>query len=170
MNKVVPNSTRFISQLMFGSFVLILLLTPDKSRAGALYVPNSSFESQPTALADPRVDSWQKAPQPGTFDPNTFGAWENLAGVFVNPDPTNSAHIQNADGNQLAYLFGYPQVALFQDFNSIDWSNAAPTHAFNSRFETGKSYSLTLGLTSSSVQPLNQGSTIELTLYYRDAL
>jgi hypothetical protein len=147
---------------------LAVLLNPGRLCAGTLYVPNFSFESQVTPFADPRVDSWQKAAQPVTFDTNVFGPWENLAGVFQNPASTNAGHIQNANGNQLAYLFGYPDVALFQDFNSTDWSNAAPTHAFNAKFEAGKSYQLTVGLTSSSQQPLNPGSTIELSLYYRD--
>jgi len=145
---------------------LAALLSTGTLRAANLYVPNFSFESQPTGFADPRVDSWQKPPQPLTFDTNVFGAWENLAGVFQNPAATNAGHIENANGNQLAYLFGYPEVALFQDFNSTDWSNAPATHAFNAKFEAGKSYRLTVGITSSSQQPLTPGSTIELSLYY----
>jgi len=136
--------------------------------AANVYVPNFSFESPSTAFVDPRIDSWQKAPQPATFDTNVFGAWDNLAGVFVNPAPPNADHIDNGDGNQLAYLFSYPQVAIFQDYASTDWSNATPTHAFNAKFEAGKSYSLTVGLTSSSEEPLNPGSTLQLILYYRD--
>jgi len=134
----------------------------------SIFVPNFSFESQVTAFADPRVDSWQKAPQPATFDTNAFGAWENLAGVFQNPAAMGPGHIDNADGNQLAYLFGYPQVALFQDVNSTDWSGAPPTHAFNARFKTGRAYNLTVGLTSSTQQPLTAGSTLQVSLYYRD--
>jgi hypothetical protein len=137
-------------------------------RAGTIYVPNGSFESQPTPFADPRIDSWQKPPQPGTFDSNMFGAWDNLAGVFLNAPATNADYIDNADGSQLAYLFAYPQVALFQDFNSTDWSNALPTHAFNATYEAGNSYHLTVGLTSSSEEPLTPGSTLQLSLYYRD--
>jgi hypothetical protein len=136
--------------------------------AANLYVPGFSFESPVTPFADPRIDSWQKAPQPATFDTNIFGAWDNLAGVFQNPASPNAAHIDNCDGNQLAYLFSYPQVAIFQDYNSTDWSNATPTHAFNARFEAGKSYTLTVGLTSSSLEPLNPGATLQLSLYYRD--
>jgi hypothetical protein len=136
--------------------------------AANLYVPNSSFESQATPFADPRIDSWQKAPQPATFDTNIFGAWDNLAGVFLNPASTNADHIDNCEGSQLAYLFSYPQVAIFQDYNSTDWSNGPPTHAFDVRFEAGKSYTLTVGLTSSSQEPLTPGATIQLSLYYRD--
>jgi hypothetical protein len=132
-------------------------------------VPNFSFESPAATNVVPGIDSWQEAPQPSTFDPNIFGAWENLAGVFANTAATNADHIDNADGSQLAYLFAYPQAAIFQDFNSTDHSNAAPTHAFNARFKPGMSYTLTVGLTSSAEEPLTPGSTLQLSLYYRDA-
>src|SRR5947199_5697058 len=83
-------------------------------------LPNGSFESQPTQFADPRIDFWQKAPQPATFDTNRLGPWENLAGLFINPPPTNPEHIDNAGGNQVAFIFNYPQMALFQDYNAVD--------------------------------------------------
>jgi len=136
--------------------------------AGNLYVPNSSFESPVSPFAGPNIDSWEKAPQPATFDTNVFGAWDNLAGVFLNPASTNAGYIDHANGNQLAYLFAYPQVALFQDYNSTDWSHLTPTRAFNAKYEPGKLYTLTVGLTSSSNEPLTQGSTLQLSLYYRD--
>ena len=147
----------------------LLGMLAGSTRAGNLYVPNASFEGQPTFFADPRIDFWQKPPQPGTFDTNIFGSWDNLAGVFINPPATNAEHIVNADGNQLAYIFAYPEVAFFQDNNSTDWSNAAPSHALNATFKSGKSYTLTAGLTSSSEEPLNPGATLQLSLYYRDA-
>ena len=160
---------RIHHHLMAITLGLISLLSLTASlRAGPVFVPNSSFESQLTPFADPRVDSWQKSPQPDTFDPDVFGAWTNLAGVFANTTSTNGTFIDNADGVQLGYLFAYPQLALFQDFNSTDWSNAAPTHAFNATFNPGKSYTMTVGITSSSEEPLTQGSTLQLSLYYRD--
>ncbi len=132
-------------------------------------VPNYSFESPVTQFADPRIDSWQKVAAPATFDTNIFGAWDNLAGVFANSSATNVDYIENADGTQLAYLFGYPQMAIFQDNSSIDWSNAVPTHAFAPVFQAGKTYQLTLGVTSSREKPLTVGSTLEVSLYYRNA-
>src|SRR5262249_24992493 len=129
-------------------------------------IPNFSFESVATQFADPRIDAWQKAPQPSTFDTNIFGTWDNLAGGFLNTAPTNADHIDNADGNQLAYLFAYPQTGIFQDYNSIDWSNNTPTHAFNARFNPGRSYTLTVGLTSSTQEPLTEGSALLMSLYY----
>ena len=59
-------------------------------------------------------------------------------------------------------------MALLQDHNSTDWSNGPPTHAFNAVFEPGKSYALAVGLTSSSQEPLTQGATLQISLYYRD--
>jgi hypothetical protein len=132
-------------------------------------VPNYSFESVATQFADPRIAAWQKAAQPSGFDTNLFGAWDNLAGVFLNPANTNSGYIDNADGNQLAYLFAYPQMAIFEDYNSIDWSNTAPTHAFNAKFKPGRAYTLIAGLTSSTQEPLTEGSAMLMSLYFRDS-
>jgi hypothetical protein len=88
--------------------------------------------------------------------------------LFINA-PGTPDFISNAEGNQLAYIFADPQVGIFQDVNSTDWSNGVPTHAFNRKFVPGKSYGLLAGLTSSQEEPLTNGSTIELSLYYRDA-
>ena len=172
-----PNYTRGLSRhtkLARGLLCLwlgpaTLLVGQATLHAGNLYVPNSSFESPTTQFADPRVDFWQKAPQPPGFDTNIFGAWENLSGLFFNPPSTNAGHIDNAEGNQLAYLFAYPQAAIFQDYNSIDWSNSAPSHAFAARFEVGKSYTVAAGFTSSSQEPLTDGSAALLSVYYRDS-
>ena len=165
--KKIAGGSRYLMAAVLG--LGALLTSTGALHAGKLYVPNFSFESQVTPLAGPDVDSWQKPPQPAGFDPGTFGEWTNLAGVFLNPPPTNSDFIDNADGSQLAFLFAYPQMALFQDFNSTDWSNGPPTHAFNALFEPGKSYTLTVGVTSSSEEPLTQGSTLLMSLYYRDS-
>ena len=137
-------------------------------QAGNLYVPNASFESQPTPFADPRIDAWQKPPQPATFDTNVFGDWFNLSGVFANAPSTNADYVDNAVGSQLGFLFAYPQVGIFQDNNTVDWTGGPATHAFNSKYEAGKSYHLTVGLTTSREEPLNQGSTLMMSLYYRD--
>ena len=170
MNKNIPtrHTPPFRLVIKLPSFLCALLVT-NTLCAAVSYVPNSSFETPPTTFADPRVDSWQKAPQPDSFNPVTSGPWDNLAGVFLNPSSGSPGRIENAKGNQLAYIFSYPQVALFQDFNSTDWSNASPTHAFNAKFEAGKSYHLSVGLTSSSQEPLMPGATLAISLYYRDA-
>jgi hypothetical protein len=162
MKLTVLQISRFAG-MMVGLGVAVANLT-----ARDILLPNGSFESQPTQFADPRIDAWQKAPQPATFDTNQLGAWENLAGLFVNPPATNSEHLDNADGGQLAYIFNYPQMALFQDNNTVDWSGTT-THAFNAKFQAGKSYRLTAAMTTSKEQPLGEGAMFQLSLYYRDA-
>ena len=119
----------------------------------AVYVPNASFEAPVVPQFGPVVDVWTKAPQPPTFDPNVFGSWDNLAGLFVN-FPGTPYSIDNAAGNQLAFLFSYPQVGLFQDLNA--------------RFEPGAAYTFTAGLTTSIVEPLTPGAQLLLSVYYRD--
>jgi hypothetical protein len=57
---------------------------------------------------------------------------------------------------------------LFQDYDSVDWNDAAPTHAFNARFEVGKSYTLTVGINGGG-GAMFPGVTMECSLYYRDA-
>jgi hypothetical protein len=140
--------------------------TPIWGRSVAL--PNASFES-PVTEVGPAIDFWQKSPQPETFDTNIFGAWNNLAGVFFNPPAPDENHIDNTDGNQLAYVFSYPGIALFQDYSSVSQPGGIPSHAFNAKFQAGRSYRLLAALTSSKVQPLREGSTLQLSFYYRDA-
>src|SRR5580765_7571772 len=142
-----PMKLSFLKTSRVAGIVLGLSFAIANSAASEIALPNSSFESQPTQFVDPRIDFWQKAPQPPTFDTNRLGAWENLAGLFVNPPATNSEHIDNADGGQVAFIFNYPQMALFQDYNSVDWQGA--THGLSAKFEPGKSYRLRVGLTTS---------------------
>jgi len=159
----IEKMTKIVAMILLASIFPL-----GTSQAANIYVPNFSFESQPTQFVDPRIDSWQKNPQPATFDTNVFGAWDNLSGLFVNPPSTNADHLDNAEGNQLVYLFSYPEAGFFQDNNSTDWSGVA-SHAFNAKFEVGKSYRLTAAITTSRQQPLVPGATLQLSLYYRDA-
>ena len=39
--------------------------------------------------------------------------------------------IDNCDGSQAAFLFALPEVALFQDYNSIGGTNTTPSHDFD---------------------------------------
>lgn len=137
-------------------------------RAGTIYIPNGSFESPTTAFVDTRIDSWQKTPVPFWYNEATNGPWDNLVGLFLNTPPGDAQHIDNCDGNQAIWLFAYPQVGLFQDFNSTDWSNSTPTHAFNAQFEAGKSYDLTVGAIGGGGGML-RNATMQISLYYRDA-
>jgi hypothetical protein len=135
-----------------------------------IVVPNGSFETPPTTNVDVRIDSWEDNPQSPFFDPAQFGGepWGTLMGRFANTDPGALDHLNNIDGTQAAFIFTFPGAGFFQDYDSIDWSNTVPTHAFNVSLDPGKSYTLTAALTSSTDEPLTNGASIEMALYYGD--
>src|SRR5690349_21705139 len=139
------DGTRRLTRGAVISFLAWMFVLLGTLRAADIYVPNFSFESQPTQFVDPRIAFWQRNPQPPTFGTNTRGSWDNLAGLFLKPPSANVDHLDNADGNHLVYLFSYPQAGFFQDNNSIDWSGTA-SHAFNAKFQAGKSYRLTAAI------------------------
>lgn len=135
-------------------------------------VPNGSFESPtppPGFPVNTSIDSWQESRQPVWFDPAAFGGvtWDQLTGVFPNPASGDPAHITNLDGNQGAYLFAVPEVALSQDYNSVDWHGGAPTHAFDVTYEVGMTYDLVVGVLGGS--GMTEGALLRLSFYYRDA-
>jgi hypothetical protein len=145
-----------------------------RGRAGAphaqtINVPNGSFESQ-SGVGYPFgvnifIDSWQKAPKPAYFDyieANYGFYWIQTAGAFVDTNPYG-----NHAGSQVGYILPYPQVALFQDYNTVDWNDASPTHDFNATFNVGRSYKLTIGVFAKN---MTEGSSLQLSLYYRDSL
>lgn len=136
--------------------------------AGPITVPNSSLESPVTTFVNTHVDCWQKVPKPAWYVEGGGYTWDQLAGVFKNTPVGASDHIINCDGNQASYLFAVPEVCLFQDYDSTDWSNSIPTHAFNATFDAGTAYQLTVGVIGGGGNML-PGVTFELALYYRDA-
>lgn len=141
--------------------------------AATISVPNGSFESQVAPQTYPYVttliDSWQKAPKPAWFDETAFGVmWDQTAGLFQNTPAGMANHIDNMDGNQGLYMFTIPQVGLFQDYGTVDWNDPAPTHAFNSTFQLGMSYQLTVGVIG-GLGGMTDGAGLMLSLYYRDA-
>lgn len=141
-------------------------------RGESIAVPNNSFESPTTFFVTLNLDSWQRTPQPDWWNTNTSGEWDTLIGFFKNTPPGSFDHIANCDGNQAMWLWVQPELGLFQDYDSVDWNDSAPTHAFDAKYEVGKSYKLTVGLlvggmgNGGGIQP---GATVDLSLYYRDA-
>ena len=135
--------------------------------AGNIYVPNYSFESPATDYAAPDMDYWGKSPTPIWYDTNN-GPWIDVMGEFANTAPTNSDYIDNCNGNQAAFLFALPDAAIFQDYTTTYGTNTTPSHAFNAKFETGKSYNLTVGLIGGGGGML-EGASIQFSLYYLDA-
>ena len=139
------------------SFFFAALAMVGPLHAETIVVPNNSFESPVTPYADPRIDFWQQTPD-----------WTNTAsGLFSNFIP-GTPPIDNCDSNQVAYVFAAPGVAIFQDYDSTDWLNPAPLHAFPATYETGKTYTLTVGLIGGG-GGMSPGSTFQISLYYRDA-
>ncbi len=146
---------------------LLAVILP-AGRAQSLSVPNASSESPSTGFVNTNIDSWQKEPQSASFQQTSGYTWSQLAGVFANTAPGKSDHITNLDGNQAAYLFAISEAGISQDYNTTDWQNLPPTHAFNVVFELGKSYAFTVGINGGGGNML-PGATLLLAVYYRDA-
>jgi len=91
-----------------------------------------------------------------------MGTFYNLPN-YTNATSSSDTYIYNCDGVQAAFLFGVPQVAIFQDYDTN-----APTHAFNATYNVGKGYTMTVGLIGGG-GGMPVGSTFELDLFYVDA-
>ncbi len=161
--------------LAAGIAILAGLCSEGKVHAAAMMtiaVPNNSFESQlasPVTDVTNNIDDWQKTAQPQNFvSPNGL-TWDQQTGIFGNTPTGQPNHINNADGNQSAYLFDVPGVGLFQDYNSTDWQNLPPSHLFNQVYQAQHTYTLTLGVIGGggSMQP---GAVLDMILYYRNGL
>ncbi|MSU63494.1 MAG: hypothetical protein EXS31_14045 [Pedosphaera sp.] len=137
-------------------------------RAGPIPVPNGSFESPVSIFIDINFDAWQKTARPDFYAEGGGFLWSQLTGAFKNPAPGTTGHIDNCVGNQAVWLFAVSEVGLFQDYESVDWNDAAPTHALDARFETGSSYELAVGVIGGG-GGMSPGATLDLSLYYRDA-
>jgi hypothetical protein len=148
----------------------VLLTVNDRLWAGSISVPNASFEAPVALFPTPSIDSWQKTPTPEWYDEGGGGfLWSQLTGTFRNPPPSSpSNHIVNCDGLQAIWMFAVPEVCLFQDYDSMDWNDPEPSHAFDATFEPGKSYQLSVGVVGTG-GGMQEGVTLELSLYYRDA-
>src|SRR5947207_3912431 len=103
-------------------------LVAGECKAGVINIPNFSFESPGTTFVDTHIDSWQEAAKPDWYPEGGGFTWDQLTGVFKNTDITSSDHIDNCDGHQAMWVFAVPEVAVFQDYDSIDWNHSTPTH------------------------------------------
>jgi hypothetical protein len=163
---------RKLNWLLSQICLVLLLARSDVLQAGPIIVPNPSFESPATFFVSVIFDSWQRTSQPAGWDENASGPWTNLTGIFKNTAPGSYDHIENCDGNQAMWLFASPEAGLFQDYDSVDWNDPLPTHAFDARFEAGRSYQLKVGLLVGGMGSgggILPGATLDLCLYYRDA-
>lgn len=129
------------------------------ARADAVTVPNYSFESPLAPRVSPfampafsgsDTDDWIESPMPFWW-PATIVEWNQSAGVFFNVPGLQ--HINNADGEQVAYMFAVPDMGITQDLAAT--------------YEVNRSYELRVALRGGSGgMPL--GSPVEVSLYYRN--
>lgn len=167
-NSCSEPTQKLTRRTLVGALLAAVPILAGTSSAGPITVPNGSFESPATPFVSLNFDSWQRTPQPAGWDENISGPWANLTGIFKNPAAGSSDHIANCDGNQAAWLFANPEAGLFQDYDSVDWNDSEPTHAFDAKFETGNFYRLTFGVIGGGYNML-PGTPLEASLYYRDA-
>lgn len=151
-------SGKFVSlRGAFGTESSLLLafygVTSLTSFAQSLPVTNASFEGPTVPVgfpAYPLVTGWQKAPPL----PPEFGIsaedWNNLAGVFPNSPVGNPRHINNIDGNQVAFVFPVPGMSLTQETSST--------------FTPGISYNLQVAIRGGGA--LTAGTQFRVGLYY----
>jgi hypothetical protein len=147
--------------------IILASASVNLAHGGAVTIPNNSFEIPQTPFVSINIDFWQKSDKPDWYQENGGFLWTQLTGIFKNSSPSSADHIDNCDGTQALWLFAVPEVALFQDFDSIDWHNL-PNHQFDATYTPGKSYHLTTGVIGTG-GGMAQGVTLELRLYYRDS-
>jgi hypothetical protein len=136
--------------------------------AAPIFVPNASFESPQTSFVELRINSWQNTAKPSWYDESGGFLWTQLTGIFKNTPVGSADHLENCHSNQAIWMFAVPEVGLFQDYTSLDWSNTVPTHAFDALFEVGKSYTFTMGVNGGG-GGMSNGATMQISIYYRDA-
>lgn len=149
----------------------LFVLGTGSALAAAIPVPNGSFEAPtppPGFPVNVKINSWQETPQPAWFNPADFGGmtWDQLTGVFPNPAASDPTHIDNADGQQAAYLFAVPGAGLFQDYASVAWNETTPSHAFDATYAVGVAYELNVGVLAGP--GMGDGAGLRISLYYRD--
>jgi len=157
------------SKIVASIGILSLAAGSNAVQAQSIFVPNHSFESQSGVgfpyETNPFLDSWQKIAEPAYYAFLGPGVppWYGTSGAFVNVSVYNPTPYGNVVGAQAGYILMAPEVTLFQDYTT------SPTHDFNSTFDVGKSYNMTIGLfAKSSFGNIFPGSTLELSLYYLD--
>jgi len=136
-------------------------------QAQNIEIPNGSFEGPATDFAFPLIDSWQEMPEPLGYDTNIFGAWYEKTGVFLIPAEGKPGYISNGDGAQALFLIAFPQVGMTQDYETMDYKDQEPSHAFDAQYEVGKAYRLSWGARGGG-GGMNDGSGLEAGLYYLD--
>lgn len=175
MRRSNPNRNPPRRRRLHATTILALLASLSGTLGANIPVPNASFElpASPFINYGTSINSWQKTLKPDWYDEGSgVYLWDQLTGIFKNTPVGSSDHIVNCDGDRVAWLFAYPEVGFFQDYDSMGSNESSPSHAFNVIYEPGKSYQLTVGLFGGGAggnYGMLLGATLELSLYYRDA-
>lgn len=128
------------------------------AKADSITIPNFSFEQPEVpagAPAYPALIDWQQTPKRADYVENPPFTWSVLAGVFPNTPSDSPDHLDNMDGKQAAYLFSERENGVLQQLDT--------------KYATGTSYTLTLGIAASPNSPLQPGATLAISLYYTNA-
>jgi hypothetical protein len=129
---------------------LISLCTANPALSESIIpVENASFESP---IVDPNISSTLPDVDGWTEIDNDISGGTNT-GVLANAVEDNWEYVNNADGNQLAFLGSEQGNTLEQDLAAT--------------YKTGCDYQLTVGL-GVVLQEVFPTSTVELVLYYQD--
>lgn len=171
MKNVTTQSINLVPQTNLSRYlaagITASLLTSAALHAQPILVPNGSFESPGTGFVTNNFDSWQKPVKPDYFNfvEQNYGIlWNQTSGIFAGTGAYGNLH-----GAQAAYLFSFPQVGLFQDYDTVDFNDVVPSYAFDATYQIGNSYTLTLGVFGKGFSGnMTEGSMLGLSLYYRN--
>jgi len=155
-----------MTKILFAAALALGSLPAPDAFTAPITVPNGSFEAPATFFVSINIDSWQKNPPPPDYDVPGGYDWTQVTGIFTNKP--GSGYIDNCDGGEALWIFADTEAGLYQDYDSSDWRNLPPSHAFNATYEVGKTYTLTTGFIGGG-GGMGDGATIEMILYYRDA-
>jgi hypothetical protein len=142
--------------------ILTISVADSRLQAGAVPIPNGSFELPSTPFVSTIIDSWEKPPKPDWYVETGEFLWDQLTGIFLNPAPGAANHIDNCDGQQALWLFAVPEVSLFQD---LEGPSVPPQS--NWVYEVDKAYLLEAGIIGGGGGML-AGVPLELAMYFRD--
>jgi hypothetical protein len=140
--------------------ILLAFMAARPAWADAVPVLNNSFESPVVPLQDiafPGATDWTTSPGVGA------GVFPNLP-MDMDFGGIVAKRITNADGSQLAFI-----NALFDPTGITD--NGTPiknefSQQLAATYQAGQAYTLSVGVTTSSVQPPSPGTKLRLELYY----
>ena len=135
------------------------------ARGASLNVQNFSFENPvidttylPVSLT---ADHWMMNGYGDIAYIPGFGTVAAGVGIFPNPSPTSSGHLNGVEGNQAAYIFSNVGNEISQGLVNAGNTNTATA------FTAGVQYALTMSLADAQAMP-PAGDQLLFQLYYTD--